>query len=112
MANDVALEAEAPEKSGRTGVRSGAASLIASIALVVWIVAGVYLAIYAAQSDVVGVIATIVFFASWIVIPGLAITILVCAIIALLLNRLPGKIMGALGIVLPFAAAAIIYTML
>ena len=80
--------------------------------LVVWIVGGAYLAIFAASSDVAGVIATMVFFASWVVIPGLVITIVVAAIIALLFNRVAGKIMGALAIVLPVVAGALIWTAL
>ena len=107
-----ATESEPEQPTKRSGTRSGAIALIASIALVVWVVGGAYLAIFAASSDVVGVIATIVFFGSWIVIPGLVITILVFAIIALLLNRVPGKIMAALAIVAPVVAGVLIWTAL
>lgn len=102
-------QAQAAKGSGR---RSGAIALIASIALVVWVVGGTYLAIFAANSDVAGVIANGLFFASWLVIPGLIVVILIFAIIALLFNRVPGKIMGALAIVLPFVAGALIWTTL
>ena len=107
-----ATEPEQEQPTKRSGLRSGSTALIASIALVVWIVGGAYLAIFAASSDVVGVIATIVFFASWVVLPGLIITILVFAIIALLFNRVPGKIMAALAIVLPVVAGVLIWTVL
>lgn len=109
---DSATEPEPEQPAKRSGLRSGAIALIASVALVVWIVGGAYLAIFAATSDVVGVIATIVFFASWVVIPGLVITIIVCAIIALLFNRVPGKIMAAFAIVLPVVAGVLIWTVL
>jgi len=109
---DSATEPEPEQPAKRSGLRSCAIALIASIALVVWIVGGAYLAIFAATSDVVGVIATIVFFASWVVIPGLVITIIVCAIIALLFNRVPGKIMAAFAIVLPVVAGVLIWTVL
>ena len=114
MANDsVSSKDSQPEPPGKPSrLRSGAAALIASIVLVVWIVGGAYLAIFAASSDVAGVIATMVFFASWVVIPGLVITIVVAAIIALLFNRVAGKIMGALAIVLPVVAGALIWTAL
>ena len=101
MAEDATpIEHAAP----RRRVRAGATALLTSIGLVVWIMAGIYLGVAASGSDVAGVAATVIFFLSWIVIPVAVVVILVFAIIALLLNPVPGKIMGALAIVLPFAA--------
>jgi hypothetical protein len=79
------------------------------VVLIVWVILGVWLAVLAINNTVAGVIATIIFFASWIVIPGLIIVVLVFAVIALLVNPVPGKIMGALAIVLPFAVAALLW---
>lgn len=85
--------------------RSGIVALSCSIALIVWIVALVYLAVAASSNEVAGTIAYVMFFLSWIVIPVLAIALVVFAIIALLLNPVPGKILGALAIVAPIVAA-------
>lgn len=114
MAKDAvpADEVELHQPAPPSRVRSGCVALIASIVLVVWIVGAAYLAIYAASSGAIGVFAAAVFFASWIAIPVLIITIVVAAIIALLFNRVPGKIMAALAIVLPLVAAALIWTAL
>ena len=100
---------ETPAPTRRRFARSGPTALIASAILVLWVILGVWLAILAINNTVAGVIATIVFFASWIVIPLLVILIVVFAIIALLFNPVPGKIMGALAIVLPIAAAALFW---
>lgn len=89
----------------RRVARSGPTSLIASVFLVLWVVVGVWLALIASNSTLAGVIATILFFASWLVIPALIVVIIVFAILALLFNPVPGKIMGALAIVLPVAVA-------
>lgn len=114
MANDTTSldKAQEEQPQARSGIRSGVAALVASVVLVLWIIAGAYLAIFAASNDVAGVIATVIFFASWVVIPGLIITLVVCAIVALLFNRVPGKIMAALAIVSPLVAGAFIWTSL
>jgi len=102
-----AEETRAPTR--RRFARSGPTALIASTILVLWVILGVWLAILAINNTVAGVIATVIFFASWIVIPLLVILIVVFAIIALLFNPVPGKIMGALAIVLPVAAAVLFW---
>ena len=94
------------EEVPRRRVRSGATALIASIILVLWIVLGIWMLQLSPGNDVAAVTATVLGFASIVVIPALVIAILVFAIIALLLNAIPGKIMGALGIVLPLLTAA------
>ena len=93
----------------RRFARSGPTALIASAILVLWVILGVWLAIIAIDNTVAGVIATIIFFASWLVIPGLVVIIIVFSILALLFNPVPGKIMGALAIVLPIAVAVIFW---
>ena len=100
---------ETPAPTRRRFARSGPTALIAAAILVLWVILGVWLAILAINNTVAGVIATIIFFASWIVIPLLVILIVVFAIIALLFNPVPGKIMGALAIVLPVAAAVLFW---
>ena len=100
---------ETPAPTRRRFARSGPTALIASAILVLWVILGVWLAILAINNTVAGVIATIVFFASWIVIPLLVSLIVVFAIIALLFNPVPGKIMGAFAIVLPVAAAVLFW---
>jgi hypothetical protein len=85
--------------------RSGPIALLASVVLVVWVAAGVWLALLAGGNSVAGVIAYVMFFASWLVVPALIVVIIVFAILALLFNPVPGKIMGALSIVLPVALA-------
>lgn len=100
---------ENPTTQRRRFARSGPTALIASSILVLWVVLGVWLAIIAIGNTVAGVIATVMFFASWIVIPALVIAIIVFAIIALLFNPVLGKIMGALAIVLPVAAAVLFW---
>lgn len=92
--------------------RSGIAALSFSIVLIVWVIALVYLAVGAASNDVAGVIAYVMFFASWVVIPVLAIGLLVFAMIALLLNPVLGKILGALAIVAPVIVAALFWSAL
>lgn len=91
----------------RRVARSGPTALIASVALVLWVGLGLWLALIAANSSVAGVVATVMFFASWLVVPGLAIAIIVFAIVALLFNPWPAKVMAALAIVLPVAVAAL-----
>jgi len=80
--------------------------------LIAWVIALVYLAVAAASSDAAGVVAYVMFFASWIVVPVLLVGLLVFAIIALLLNAVPGKILGALAIVAPAAAGLLAWSAL
>lgn len=87
--------------------RAGVAALSCSVALIVWIVALVYLAIAASGSEVAATIAYVMFFASWIVVPLLAVGALVLAIIALLINPVVGKVLGALAIVAPIVAVVV-----
>jgi hypothetical protein len=100
---------ETPAPARRRFARSGPTALIASAILVLWVILLVWLAILAIGNDVAGVIAYIMFFASWVVIPLLVIVIVAFAIIALLFNPVPGKIMGAFAIVLPIAAAVVFW---
>lgn len=93
----------------RRFARSGPTALIASAILVLWVILLVWLAIIAIDNTVAGVIATVMFFASWIVIPVVVVVIIVFAIIALLFNPVPGKVMGALAIVLPIAVAVLFW---
>lgn len=93
----------------RRSVRSGATALIASIILILWVVLGLWMLTLSPGNDVAAVIASILGFASIVVIPVLSIAILVFAIIALLLNPVPGKIMGAVAIVLPALTAALFW---
>ena len=92
--------------------RSGIAALSCSIALIVWVITLVYLAIGASTNDAAGVVAYIMFFASWVVIPVLLIGLLVFAIIALLLNPVQGKVLGALAIVTPVVVAILFWNAL
>ena len=103
-------EEEVEEEAPRRRIRSGATALIASIILVLWVVLGIWMLQLSPGNDVAAVIAGILGFASIVVIPLLAILILVFAIIALLLNAVPGKIMGALGILLPLLTAALFWS--
>lgn len=96
----------------RRRIRSGVSALLSSIALIIWVVSLIYLAVAAATSELAGVVAYVMFFASWVVVPVLLVAVLVLAIIALLLNPVPGKILGALAIVLPFAAAVLFWNAL
>ena len=99
------IEPSAP----RRRVRAGATALLTSLGLVVWILAGLYLGVAASGSSAAGVAATVIFFLSWIVVPVAAIVSLAFAVVALLLNPVPGKIMGAVAIVLPFAAGLLFW---
>lgn len=105
----MATEETAPVAHKRRFARSGPTALLASAILVLWVILGVWLALIAINNTVAGVIATIIFFASWVVIPALVVVIIVFAIIALLFNPVLGKIMGALAIVLPIAAAVLFW---
>jgi hypothetical protein len=80
--------------------------LCCSIALIVWVVVLGYLAAGA------GVVAYIMALASWVVIPVLVIGVLVLAMIALLLNPVPGKVLGALAIVAPAIALVVFWNAL
>jgi len=91
----------------RRRIRSGIAALCCSLALIGWIIALIYLAAAASSNDAAGTVAYVMFFASWVVIPVLAISVLVLAILALLLNPVGGKILGALAIVAPIVAAVL-----
>lgn len=91
---------------------AGVVALCCSIALIAWVIGLVYLAIAASGNDVAATIAYVMFFASWIVVPLLAIALLVLAIIALLINPVPGKILGALAIVAPVIVAALFWSAL
>lgn len=93
----------------RRVARSGPTALISSATLVVWVVLGVWLGLIASNNVVAGIIAYIMFFASWLVVPGLIVVIIVFAILALLFNPVPGKIMGAIAIVLPVAVALLFW---
>lgn len=90
-------------------MRSGATALIASIVLVLWVVLVGWIGLVAIDDATAQVVLGILFVASWVVVPVLVVLILVFAIIALLLNPVPGKIMAALAIVLPFVAAALFW---
>jgi len=100
-------ETEVPR---RRSVRSGATALIASIILILWVVLTLWMVPLSAGNTVAGVVLGILGFASIIVIPGLIILILVLAIIALLFNPVPGKIMGAVAVVLPLIVAAVFWS--
>ena len=91
-------------------VRSGATALISSIILILWVVLTLWMVPLSAGNSAAGVILGILGFASIIVIPGLIIVILVLAIIALLFNPVPGKIMGAVAVVLPAIVAAVFWS--
>jgi hypothetical protein len=104
---EAAAETETEAQAPRRRVRSGATALIAALILVLWVVLAVWMLQLRAGNDVAAVIATVLGVASVVVIPLLALAILVFAIIALLLNAVPGKIMGALAIVLPLLTAAL-----
>jgi hypothetical protein len=106
------MASETPIASPRRRIRSGVAAFVCSIVLIAWVIALIYLAIGASGSEVVGVIAYVMFFASWVVVPVLLIGMLVLAIIALLLNPVPGKILGALAIVAPVVAAVLFWNAL
>jgi len=107
------MTAEVPPTPARRRIhRSGGIALIASAALVVWVVLLIWLGLNASGSDAAGAVAYVMFFASWVVIPVLAIGVLVFAIIALLFNPVPGKILAALAIVLPFAVIAVFLSVL
>jgi hypothetical protein len=91
-------------KAPKARIRAGVSALLCSIGLIVWSIAAVYFAASAPSgADWIGVVATILFFASWVVIPVLILATLILAMIALILNRVIGKIFGALAIVLPVA---------
>ena len=79
-------------------------ALLSSVVLVLWVAGLIYLASLVETSEVAGGVATVMFFISWVVVPVLAVTALVAAMIALLLNRVPGKVLGALAIVIPVVA--------
>ncbi len=98
----------------RRRVRAGFIALIASAFLVLWVFLIGYLAILGSSggNDVAAGIAYVLFFASFVVVPVLIVLVLVMAIIALLLNAVPGKIMGALAIVLPVAVLLLFWTSL
>jgi hypothetical protein len=98
------------EEAPRRRIRSGATALIASIILILWVVLGVWMLQLSPGNDVAAVIATVLGFASIVVIPVLIVLILVFAIIALLLNAVPGKILGALGVILPALTAALFWS--
>ena len=87
----------------RRKVRAGFVALVASAFLVLWVFLVAYLALLGSSggNDVAAGIAYVLFFASFLVVPVLIVMILVMAIIALALNAVPGKIMGAVAIVLP-----------
>lgn len=89
--------------------RSGPTAFIASVVLVLWVALGIWLGLLANDNAVAGVIAYVMFFASWLVIPALIIVIIVFAILALLFNPVPGKILGALAVVLPVAVALLLW---
>lgn len=72
--------------------------------LVAWVGGLIYLATLVDGSEVAAGVAAVMFFISWVLIPVLAVTVVVAAMIALLLNRVPGKILGALAIVIPVVA--------
>jgi hypothetical protein len=97
------------EEVPRRRVRSGATALIASIILILWVVLGVWMLQLSPGNDVAFGITAVLGFASVVVIPLLIVAILVFAIIALLLNAVPGKIMGAIGVVLPLLAAGLFW---
>jgi hypothetical protein len=105
----MATEEETPTETEtpRRRIRSGATALIGSLILVLWVVLAVWMLQLSPGNDVAAVIAAILGFASVIVIPLLVIAILVFAIIGLLFNAVPGKILAALAIVLPVLTAAL-----
>jgi len=109
MATDETRDATVPR---RRFARSGPTALISSVILVLWVVLGLWLAILAIDNTAASVAATIIFIASWIVIPLLVILIVVFAIIALLFNPVPGKVMGAFAIALPAVAAVLFWNSL
>ena len=84
-------------------------SIASSLVLMLWVGGLIYLATLVESSETAAGIATVMFFVSWVVIPVLAVTALVSALIALLLNTVPGKILGALAIVLPAVGAVVAF---
>lgn len=90
-----------PLEPQKRRIRSGITAIVCSVLLVAWSAALLYLAIAASSNEVAATVAYVMFFASWIVIPLLVVGTLVFAIIALLLNPVGGKILGAIAIVLP-----------
>ena len=95
--------------AARRGVRAGVVSFVSSLMLMLWVGGLIYLATLVESSETAAGTATVLFFVSWVVIPVLAVTALVSALIALLLNKVPGKILGSLAIVLPVAGAVVAF---
>ena len=60
----------------RRRIRAGIAAISCSMLLIAWVIALVYLAVAAASSDAAGVVAYVMFFASWIVVPVLLLALL------------------------------------
>lgn len=96
-------------KPRHRSARSGVTALIASAILVLWVVLCLWIALLAIDNEGAAVALSVLFFATWVVVPVLVVLILVFAIIALLLNPVPGKVMGAFAIVLPFVVAAVFW---
>lgn len=97
----------------RRKVRAGFIALIASAFLVLWVFLVGYLALLGSGgdgNDVAAGIAYVLFFASFIVVPVLIVLVLIMAIIALLLNAVPGKVMGAIAIVLPVVVLVLFWS--
>lgn len=105
-------EAVVEHKPRRRIARSGPVALGASLLLIGWVVLFGWLTIESMESELAGVLVTIMFFASWLVVPVLAVAVVVFAILALLFNPVYGKILGALAVVLPVVGVVLFWNSL
>jgi hypothetical protein len=91
--------------------RLGAWSFILGLLLIGWIVGGLYLAALGVSGshDRISGLLPVIFGASAIVVPLLALFTLLFGILALALNRAIGKVFGALGIIILLSLVATVF---
>jgi hypothetical protein len=86
--------------------------MLCSLVLIVWAVLFGYVTMLAVSNESAAAAVTAMFVVSWVLVPMLAIAVLVFGVVALLLNPVPGKVLGALGIVAPFIAGYLLWNWL
>jgi hypothetical protein len=96
-------------------MRSGTWSIVLAGAALLWLVAGIVLALWA-MSDAapapVGVIAYILVVLGFFVVPILGVAALVLGIVALVRDRVPGKVLGGIGILIGAGLTVVVVSLI
>ena len=98
-----------PAPDGPARARLGVTALICALLPFAWVlIVGVLIGVSTGSNDTLASLATVMFFASFGVVPLFSLLALVLAVLALLVNTVRGKVLGGVAILLLAVQIALI----